>query len=77
MDMNMERWPVLANGATVGRITSAVYSPRMGKNIGYAMVPIELAALDTTLTVDTHVGPREATVVERPFVDPTKEIPKS
>jgi aminomethyltransferase len=77
LDMNMERWPVLASGATVGRITSAVYSPRMGKNIGYAMVPIELAALDTTLTVDTHVGPREATVVERPFVDPTKEIPKS
>ena len=80
LDLNMERWPVHANGANggpVGRITSAVYSPRLGKNIGYAMVPIELADLGATLTVATHVGPREATVVERPFVDPDKDIPKS
>ncbi|MEE8573747.1 MAG: glycine cleavage T C-terminal barrel domain-containing protein, partial [Gemmatimonadota bacterium] len=39
LDLNMERWPVLSNGSRVGHITSAVYSPRLDRNIGYAMVP--------------------------------------
>ena len=33
--------------------------------------------LGTRLEVDTPAGMREATVVKKPFVDPTKEIPKS
>ncbi len=76
LDLNMERWPVLSNGSRVGHITSAVYSPRLDRNIGYAMVPTAYAEIGTRLTVETPVGPAEATVVEKPFIDPAKEIPK-
>ena len=76
LDMNATSWPVSANGAS-GRVTSAVYSPRLEKNIGYAWLPTEQASLGTTLTVETPDGAREATVVPLPFVDPEKQIPKS
>ena len=67
-----------AGGRAVGRITSAIYSPRLKKNIGYAMVPTSQAELGTRLTVSVpDVGEREATVVPKPFVDPEKAIPKS
>jgi aminomethyltransferase len=59
-------------------VTSAIYSPRLEKNIGYAMMPVAYAGLGTPLTVTIPgVGARKATIVERPFVDPNKEIPKS
>ncbi len=58
-------------------MTSAVYSPRLEKNIGYAWLPIEHTELGTRLTVETPDGDREATIVPLPFVDPEKQIPKS
>ncbi len=77
VEFNMTRWPVLAGGEAVGHVTSAIYSPRLGKNIGYAWVPIERAALGSRLTVLVEEAePRPATVVKKPFVDPKKEIPK-
>ena len=76
-DLNMTRWPVRAGDAAVGNITSAVYSPRLKKNIGYAMVPVEQAALGTKLRVDTSDGERAATVVAMPFIDPTKSTAKA
>jgi aminomethyltransferase len=57
-------------------VTSACYSPRLEKNIGYAMVPIEFAELGTELAVETPVERTSAVVVEKPFIDPRKEIPK-
>jgi glycine cleavage system aminomethyltransferase T len=60
----------------VGRITSACWSPRLEKNIGYAMVPIEHAELGTELEVERPEGMVEAVVVEKPFIDPKKETPK-
>jgi len=83
LDLNMDRWPVRrgggANGAggAIGFVTSAVYSPRLGKNIGYALVPAATGELGTRLSVTTPDGERDATVVPRPFVDPGKDIPKS
>jgi len=77
LDLNMTPWPVAANGRTIGRVTSAVWSPRLEKNIGYAMVPTEHAADGSRLVVTTPAGNAPATVVPRPFVDPTKEVPKS
>jgi aminomethyltransferase len=75
---NATKWPVSAGGKRVGRITSAIYSPRLEKNIGYAMVPIQHAELGSKLVVAIpDVGDREATVVPKPFVDPEKAIPKS
>ena len=65
------------DGEVVGYVTSAIYSPRLKKNIGYAMVPIEHAALGTELVVETPAGDAPATVVRKPFIDPGKEIPKA
>ncbi|MGH2621741.1 MAG: glycine cleavage T C-terminal barrel domain-containing protein [Anaerolineales bacterium] len=73
---NEHRWPVSLNGTRVGWVSSSVYSPRLEKNIGYAMVPIEQASLGSTLTLETPVGVRNITVVHKPFVDPKKDIPK-
>lgn len=78
VDFNMTRWPVRRNGNSVGFITSAIYSPRLKKNIGYAMLPVEDSELGTQLTVAVpNGGDRPATVVRKPFVDPKKEIPKA
>ena len=78
LDFNMTKWPVKKNDKAIGRITSALYSPRLKKNIGYAMVPSAHAELGTSLRVDVPgKGERTATVVRKPFLDPTKEIPKS
>jgi aminomethyltransferase len=77
LDLNMTAWPVHHDGAKVGKITSAVYSPRLEKNLGYAFVPVALAETGTGLEVETPGGRVAATVVPKPFIDPTKETPKS
>ena len=41
------------------------------------MVPTAHAALGAKLEVDTEQGLRHAVIVERPFHDPGKEIPRS
>jgi aminomethyltransferase len=69
-------FPVSKNGDPIGNVTSACYSPRLDKNIGYAMVPIEFADLGTDLEVETPGGRTSAVVVQKPFIDPKKEIPK-
>jgi len=78
IEMNAVRWAVAANGTGAGQVTSALYSPRLKKNIGYAMMPVAHAILGTALTVIIPgLGARKATVVSRPFVDPNKDIPKT
>jgi glycine cleavage system aminomethyltransferase T len=78
LSFNDRKWPVRdETGKGIGKITSALYSPRLEKNIGYAWVPVEHAGPGTTLTVETPAGDATAAVVPMPFVDPTKEIPKS
>ena len=72
-----EYWPVHHGGKQVGKLTALTYSPRLEKNIGYAMVPARLSKLGTRISVITPGGERQATVVRRPFVDPSKETPKS
>jgi aminomethyltransferase len=55
-----------------------VYSPRLKKNIGYAMLPAAQAVPGTALRVIIpEVGERRATVVPKPFIDPKKAIPKA
>jgi len=77
LDLNETVWPVSSKGARVGMVTSAVYSPRLKRNIGYAMVPVAHAAVGTELLVETPLGAAKATVVTMPFVDPKKQIPRS
>jgi aminomethyltransferase len=75
--LNNVKWPVTADGAQVGMVTSAIYSPRLKENIGYAWVPTQYANHGTSLGVSSEWGDRDAVVVEMPFVDPKKEIPVS
>jgi glycine cleavage system aminomethyltransferase T len=72
----IDTFPVRKGGGVVGRITSACWSPRLEKNIGFAMVPVEHSELGTGLEVERPEGIVEATVVEKPFIDPKKETPK-
>jgi aminomethyltransferase len=73
MEMNMTRYPVKSGG----HVTSLVYSPRLKKNIGYALVPVEYATPGTRLEIEAPEGMRRATVVPMPFIDPDKAIAKS
>jgi aminomethyltransferase len=69
-------WPVEHDGARVGTLTSASYSPRLRINMGYAWVPVDLAASGAVLAVVGPDGARSATVVPLPFWDPEKAVPK-
>ncbi len=75
--LNAVKWPVLDGGSAIGTVTSAIHSPRLGKNIGYAWLPADRSSTGTTARVETEFGPRTATVVPMPFVDPAKQIPVS
>jgi aminomethyltransferase len=77
LEMNPTPWPVSTDGREVGRVTSAVWSPRLERNIGYAWVPVELSENGTRLAVETSDGTRGAAVAPMPFIDPGKQIPKS
>ena len=72
---NNEFWPVLIDGEQAGKVTSAVYSPRLKSNIALAMVAIEHTAIGTALDVMTSSEQRSASVVEKPFYDPKKNPP--
>ena len=61
-------------GDAIGKVTSAVYSPRLRHNIGLAMVDISYDVIGTEVEVVTVLGPVRATVTERPFFDPKKQI---
>ena len=69
-------FPVYADGREVGKVTSACYSPRLERNIGFAMVPIEYAEFGTQLEVETPYGRTEADTTRRQFIDPEKATPK-
>jgi glycine cleavage system aminomethyltransferase T len=75
--LNNVKWPVVDGASALGKVTSAIYSPRLRKNIGYAWLPAERSVAGQTVQVHTEWGTRTATVVEMPFVDPSKQIPVS
>jgi glycine cleavage system aminomethyltransferase T len=68
-------WPVVRDGEQVGRVTDAVWSPRLEKNIGYAWVPIDLAGPGTGLDVESEHGPISVATAAIPFIDARKEVP--
>jgi aminomethyltransferase len=60
-------YAVARAGAVVGRVTSGGPSPTLGKSIGLAYVPPELAAPGTPLDILIRERPTAARVVEIPF----------
>ena len=73
--LNNIKWPASIDGEAIGQVTSAIYSPRLGINIGYCWLPAEMSHESHVIAVDSEWGPRAATVTAMPFVDPSKQIP--
>ena len=67
-------WPIMDGYKKVGTVTSAIYSPRLEKNIALAMVKSEYVALGTELMVNKLTEMRQCTVVPIPFYDPNKSL---
>ena len=73
---NTRFWNMMIDGRVIGKVTSAVYSPRLEKNIALATVASEHAGLATEFIVHARDGDRIAITVEKPFYDPNKSIAK-
>ncbi len=70
-------WPVAVEGKILGKVTSAIYSPRLKKNIALAMMDINYADLGQKVEIHTNFGNQPGTVIEKPFYDPKKSLPNS
>lgn len=71
---NTTFWPIERNGAVIGKVTSAIYSPRLKRNIALAMVAVDHTHLGTKVDVVIGQDRLAAKVVERPFYDPKKTL---
>ena len=74
---NTTFWEILKDNQQVGKITSAVYSPRLKQNIALAMVSINNSEISTVLDVKMNNKIVKATVAEKPFYDPKKKLASS
>jgi aminomethyltransferase len=75
---NERHWPVVdGEGLRIGRVTSYVYSPRLERNIGLALIQVDRGRIGARLRLDAPWGTRSATVVETPFYDAKKQLAKS
>ncbi len=71
---NTEHWPVMNGSEIVGQVTSAVYSPRLEKNIGLAMLETSVGQANLTVAAGTPDALRKLSVVPKPFFDPDKKL---
>ena len=71
---NTTFWHVTRDGQDIGKVTSAVHSPRLDQNIALALVSADCAVLGERVVVQTEDGPRGAEIVDRPFFDPKKAL---
>ncbi|MEM7043386.1 MAG: glycine cleavage T C-terminal barrel domain-containing protein [Pseudomonadota bacterium] len=71
---NDEHWPITVDEQRVGRVTSAIHSPRLEKNIALAMAASPYAEIGTRAVVDMLAEQRNCEVVPKPFYDPKKSI---
>ena len=74
---NTTFWSIRKNSNTIGKVTSAVYSPRLKQNIALAMVAADYADIGTEVEVSMPHEPAHATIAKRPFYDPKKKLATS
>ena len=74
---NTTFWEITKDHQVVGKITSAVYSPRLKQNIALAMITIDQSEIGTVLDVKMNDQVVKATVAEKPFYDPKKKLASS
>ena len=70
-------WEIFCNDKIIGKVTSAVFSPRLEKNIALAMVDKNFTKIGLKLSVEINGVLRDAIIVEKPFFDPKKALPSS
>jgi aminomethyltransferase len=69
LSQSAQPWSIECNGQPVGTITSAVYSPDLEKNIGFALVAVDCANVGTKLVIKLGEEKVAATVTPIPFID--------
>jgi aminomethyltransferase len=74
---NTTYWPLIVEGKNIGKVTSAIYSPRLKKNIALAMVDIKYSEIGNNLETFIDNKKINCIVVEKPFFDPKKKITSS
>jgi glycine cleavage system aminomethyltransferase T len=65
-------FPVHVGGERVGVVTSACYSPRLDRNIGYAMLPVEHGELGAEVKIHRPGETVTGIVADRVFFKPEK-----
>ncbi len=73
---NSKAMSLIARGCEVGFVTSAVYSPRLDKNIALGIVNIPYTPLGSKMMVHAEGVDRKVSVIEKPFYDPQKKLVK-
>ena len=71
---NTTFWEIIKDNKVIGKVTSAVYSPRLKKNIALAIVLINESQIGNELDIQSGNSLIKAKVVEKPFFDPKKKI---
>ena len=74
---NTTFWSIQKENEVIGKVTSAIYSPRLKKNIALAMTKINQSKIGNKLKIKTNENDINCTVVEKPFYDPKKKIANS
>ena len=74
---NTTFWKIIKDNNEIGKVTSAVYSPRLKKNIALAMISVEHSEIGNEFNVTNNEGMFDCVVVEKPFYDPKKKIASS
>jgi len=74
---NKEFWTIFKNERVVGKVTSAVYSPRLKKNIALALIDVDFSDLGKSVDVEIDKSRFDSTLVDVPFFDPKKKLVKT
>ena len=74
---NTRFWDIYVDDSVVGKVTSAVYSPRLKKNIALGMIKVDYSNLGQALNVDSGTKKLHAVVSQKPFYDPNKSLTKN
>jgi glycine cleavage system aminomethyltransferase T len=75
---NTRQWVIIDGDGDgvdeIGYVTSAIYSPRLKRNIALAMVDVGFSNIGTNGIVQMPSGQAPITVVPKPFYDPKKSL---
>ena len=74
---NTNFWSLHKENENIGKVTSAIYSPRLKKNIALAMVEVDHSKIGNEFKVFTNDYEIDCMVVKKPFYDSNKKIASS